>query len=258
MGSASREALAQARSALNAGLDTNAGGELLQAARQIAESPALAAALGDASASAQAKTQVVERLFSGLSAGARSVLAAAVQGRWSNVDEFVSGVEELGIRAVGAADATLSDELLAVVDVIDRHHELQLSLGSKLADPAGKVALVRSLFSGKTSEASLSVLAHLVASPRGRRLDASLRRAARIAADESGSELATVTVATPLTAEQHARLGRALSASAGRPVRITTVVDPELVGGIRVQIADDVIDGSVRARLDDLRQQLAA
>jgi F-type H+-transporting ATPase subunit delta len=41
-------------------------------------------------------------------------------------------------------------------------------------------------------------------------------------------------------------------------VKITTVIDPELIGGVRIQIADDVIDGSVRARLDDLRQQLAA
>lgn len=258
MGSASREALAQARTALGAGLDSNAGSELLAAARQIAGSPALAAALGDASADVQAKTQVVERLFSGLSAGARSVLAAAVQGRWSNVDEFVSGVEELGIRAVGAANPSLSDDLLAVVDVIDRNHDLQLSLGSKLADPAGKAALVQRLFGGKTSEASLTVVSHLVTSPRGRRLDATLRQAAHTAADEAGSELATVTVAAPLSAAQQDRLARALEQSAGRPVRITTVVDTKLVGGIRVQIGDNVIDGSVRARLDDLRQQLAA
>ncbi|MFD5600141.1 F0F1 ATP synthase subunit delta [Leucobacter sp. NPDC058333] len=258
MGSASREALAQARTALGSGLDTNTGGELLQAASQIAESPALASALSDGSAPAAAKSQVVERLFSGLSAGARSVLTAAVHARWSNVAEFVSGVEELGIRAVGLAHPSLSDDLLAVVDVVDRSHELQLSLGSKLADPAGKLALVQRLFDGKTSVAAMQVVSHLVASPRGRRLDVTLRQAARLAADEIGSELAAVTVATPLSGDQQQRLARALEQSVGRPVRITTVVDPRLVGGIRVQIADDVIDGSVRARLEDLRQQLAA
>jgi F-type H+-transporting ATPase subunit delta len=67
-----------------------------------------------------------------------------------------------------------------------------------------------------------------------------------------------VTVAAPLNAEQQVRLARALEQSAGRPVKITTVIDPELVGGVRIQLADDVIDGSIRARLDDLRQQLAA
>ncbi|WP_449280401.1 F0F1 ATP synthase subunit delta [Leucobacter sp.] len=258
MGSASREALAQARTALRAGLDQAAGGELLRAAGRIAESPALAAALGDASASAEAKTQVVERLFGGISADARSVLVAAVQARWSNVDEFVAGVEELGLRAEGIANPALSDELLAVADLVDRSHELQLNLGSKLAEPAGKVALVQRLLSGKTSASTVAVVSHLVANPRGRRLDATLRQAARTAADQVGSELATVTVAAPLSAAQQDRLARALEQSAGRPVKITTVIDPDLIGGVRIQLADDVIDGSIRARLEDLRQQLAA
>jgi F-type H+-transporting ATPase subunit delta len=186
------------------------------------------------------------------------VLTAAVEARWSNVDEFVAGVEELGLRAEGLANPALSDDLLAVADLVDRNHELQLSLGSKLADPAGKVRLVQRLLEGKASASTVAVVSHLVANPRGRRLDASLRSAARIAADQNGSDLATVTVAAPLSAAQQERLARALEQSAGRPVKITTVIDPELIGGVRIQIADDVIDGSVRARLDDLRQQLAA
>lgn len=258
MGSASREALAQARSAITGRLAQSAGSELLQAASSIAASPALAAALGDASAPADAKTQLVGKLFGGLSAGARSVLSAAVQGQWSNHSEFIDGVEELGLRAESGANAALSDELLAVADLVSRNHDLQLSLGSKLADPAGKVALVSRLLDGKVSASAAGVVRHLVAAPRGRRLDASLRHAARIAADQDGSELATVTVATPLTSEQQIRLARTLEQSAGRPVKITTVVDPALVGGIRIQLADDIIDGSIRARLEDLRQKIAA
>ena len=258
MGSASREALAQARTAIAAGLEAVAGGELLAAAGQIASSPALVSALGDASAAPEAKTQVVERLFGGLSAGARSVLIAAVRGRWSNSDEFVAGVEELGLRAESLANSSLSDELLAVADLVDRNHELQLSLGSKLAPGEGKVALIKTILGDKVSASAVTVVGHLVANPRGRRLDASLRQAARIAADQAGSELATVTVAAPLSAAQQTRLAGLLEKSAGRPVKITTVIDPELIGGVRIQIANDVIDGSIRARLDDLRQQLAA
>lgn len=258
MGSASREALAQARTAITGRLAQSAGAELLQAASRLAENPALAAALGDAAAPAEAKAQVVERLFGGFSAGARSVLSAAAQGRWSNIDEFVDGVEELGLRAESVSNAALSDELLAVADVVGSSHELQLNLGSKLADPAGKVALVQSLLNGKVSAQSTQVVSYLVANSRGRRLDTMLRNGARVAADQAGTELATVTVAAPLSADQQSRLARALEQTAGRPVKITTVIDPALVGGIRIQIADDIIDGSVRARLEDLRQQLAA
>ena len=76
-------------------------------------------------------------------------------------------------------------------------------------------------------------------------------------ADQGGSALATVTAAAPLNELQLSRISGLLEKNAGRPVRVTTVVDPSLVGGVRIQIGDDVIDGSVRARLDDLRLQLA-
>lgn len=258
MGSASREALTQARSALTSGLDAVVGGELLEASAQLDGSPALLGALGDPSAEAAAKTRVVDRLFGGISADARSVLNAAVAGRWSTAAELVDGVEELGLRAEAIASPNLADELLAVADLVDRNHELQLTLGSKLSGSEGKVALIRRLLDGRVSDSTVTVVSHLVASPRGRRLDATLRRAARTAADQGGFELATVTVADALSAEQQDRLARLLEQTAGRPVKVTTVIDPELIGGVRVQIADDVIDGSVRARLDDLRQQLAA
>ncbi|UOQ56119.1 F0F1 ATP synthase subunit delta [Leucobacter allii] len=258
MGSASREALAQAQTALRDGLDPAAGIELLQVAAQIDAAPALASALGDASAAAESKSQVVERLFGGLSADARALLTAAVSGRWSNVSEFVAGVEELGLRAEALGNAELSDELLLVADLVDRNHELQLSLGSKLGDPAAKATLIARLLDGRIAASTVAVVRHLVANPRGRRLDVALRQTARIAADQRGSELATVTVAAPLTAAQQTRLAGLLEQSAGRPVKVTTVIDPELIGGIRIQLADDVIDGSVRARLDDLRQKLAA
>lgn len=258
MGSASREALAEARSALEAGVSEGSGAQLLSAASQIAANTALASALGDAAAPAAGKAQLVERLFGDLSADARRVLVAATAARWSTVDEFVDGVEELGLRAQGLNGTELADELLAAADVIDGSHELQLSLGSKLVEADGKAALVRALFADKLSEAALAAVTHLASNARGRRIDASLREAARVVADQAGSELATVTVAAALSAEQHGRLSALLERTVGRTVKLSTVIDPELIGGIRIQVADDVIDGSVRARLEDLRQQLAA
>lgn len=257
MGSASRVALSAARAALSGGTDQATGADLLAASAQIAGAPALLGALADASADGAAKVQLVERLFGGLSAGARSVLAAAVAQAWSTPAELVAGVEELGLRADAAAHPDLADELLAAAAVIDGNHELELGLGSKLGDPAAKVALVEKLFSGRLSPNAVAVVSHLVANPRGRRLSAALRESARVVADQGGSELATVTVAAPLTQPQQTRLEGYLEQSAGRPVRVTTVVDPALIGGVRIQIGGDVIDGSVRSRLDDLRLQLA-
>lgn len=257
MGSASRAALHRARAALREPLDRSTGAELLSAAAQIDRAPALRAALAESSASAASRTELVERLFGALSAGARSLLGSAVAEPWSSPSELVDGIEELGLRAEAIATPGLADELLAVAAAIDGSHELELSIGNKLGDPARKAALVERLFSGRLSDAALAIVDHLVSNPRGRRVSAALRAAAATAADEGGTELATVAAASPLSAEQQDRLTRLLERSAGRPVQVTTVIDPSLVGGVRIQLGDHIIDGSVRSRLDDLRLQLA-
>lgn len=257
MGSASRVALEAAKAALSGSLGQSTGVELLAASAQIGASPALLAALADTSVDGASKAQLVERVFGKYSAGARSVLVAAVDQSWSNSAELIAGIEELGLRAESAATADLADELLAAAGVIDSNHELELGLGNKLGDTEMKIALVGRLFNDKLSVAAMSIVSHLVAHPRGRRISAALRESARVAADQGGSELATVTVANPLNESQLNRISSLLEKSAGRPVRVTTVVDPSLVGGVRIQIGDDVIDGSVRSRLEDLRLQLA-
>ena len=69
--------------------------------------------------------------------------------------------------------------------------------------------------------------------------------------------VATVTAPAPLGVAQAERLSVALAKKYGRDVAINAIIDPSVVGGLRVQIADDVIDGSISGRLADLRQRLA-
>lgn len=257
MGSASREALAKVRGLLDSGAATGTGGELLAAAAQIHSAPALLAALSDIAAQGSAKIGLIERVFAQLGADAKRVLSAAVSENWSNPDELIDGIEELGLRAEALVNDALADELLAAAGVIDSNHELELALGDKLSEPAAKSNLVNTLFTGKLSEPAVGIASYFAAHPRGRRVGVSLRNSARIVADQGGSELATVTVAQQLNADQQSRLAALLEQTAGRPVRITTVIEPELIGGVRVQIGDSVIDGSIRSRLEDLRLQLA-
>ena len=77
------------------------------------------------------------------------------------------------------------------------------------------------------------------------------------AAERKDKIVAIVESATSLSIEQTTRLTAALTKIYGRPVSVHVLVQPELHGGIKVRVGDEVIDGSVAGRLDELRRRLA-
>ncbi len=79
----------------------------------------------------------------------------------------------------------------------------------------------------------------------------------RVAARHRNRLVATVRVARDLDDADQQRLQGALARQYGRPVHLNVVVDQEVVGGVKVEIGDDVIDGTVASRLDDARRRLA-
>jgi F-type H+-transporting ATPase subunit delta len=73
-----------------------------------------------------------------------------------------------------------------------------------------------------------------------------------------GITVATATSAAPLTPdEQTALMGRLEQMTGGR-VRLDVQVDPSLLGGLIVRVGDRLIDGSVRGRLERLRNRLVS
>ncbi len=72
-----------------------------------------------------------------------------------------------------------------------------------------------------------------------------------------GRAQATVTSAAALSSGQEERLAGALGAMLGKRVSLDAREDPGIIGGVVVRVGDQVIDGSVRARLEGLRQSLA-
>lgn len=262
MGSATTQALAATTAALDAvsGVDLDVARELFAAARAVGDTPQLSGALADSAASVEARRKVVADVFgSAVSPATASLLTSAVEQRWSSPADLVDGIEELAVRAAATADRTsdVEAELFAFSRTVADNPELELALGSRLGEAAAKGELVESLLKGRVSEATVLIAASLIRHPRERRVRQVLARATRMVADQRGRAVATVTTAAPLSAAQSDRLVAALSQRYGTAVTLNTVIDPTVVGGMRVQIADDVIDASVSSRLADLRQRLA-
>jgi len=261
MGSATRVAIAASKSALASvgKADLATGEQLLSAGRVIGDSSQLLAALSDSSAEAANKISIIEAVFSSLTPGARSLLGTVVSSRWSNDQDLLAGIEELGFRVLAQSTTTnIDEELFEFGAIVGTDPDLELAVSSKLGSAADKSALVQKLLAKKASAQTVAIVDHLVQQPRGRRIAALLRQAAGIVADEAGLAVATVTSASALDAKQLGRIAASLAKANGRELRINHVIDPSIVGGIRVQIGDDVIDGSVATKLNELRLQLAS
>lgn len=262
MGSATTQARAATLAAVtDAGsADFATGEQLLAAGRVIGDSAQLLGVLSDASIAPADKSGIVDALFGSYSAAAKAVLSAAVSSPWSGTDDLLGGIEEAGIRVLAASapkTTNVDAELFTFAEAVSSNQELELAISSKLGPADARAGIVRSLIGGDASAQTVAILEHLVRQPRGRRIGALVQDAARVVADAADTTIATVTTATALPAAQVKRLEAALATSNGRPVRVNHIIDPSVIGGMRVQIGDDVIDGTISAKLADLTLQLA-
>lgn len=263
MGSATRESVSAAIAVLTAqaSVDLATGQQLLSASQTVEGSSHLRAALADDAAEADDRVSIVRALFGKYTKPAKAVLESLASGRWSSADDLVGAIELLGIRAVAAsapASASINDELFTFLTAVTSNADLELALGSKLGSTESRVALVSRLLAGKASAHTLAIVTALIAQPRGRRIAELIRSASAIVAEQSGSTVATVTVAVPLTAAQRERLEKSLSGQYDRTIRINEVVDQSILGGMRVHIGDEIIDGTIANRITDLRLRLAS
>lgn len=221
-------------------------------------------AVADPSREGVPKAALVEQLFGArIGSDALDVLKAAVSQRWSEERDLTDTLEGLAVSAVvaraeqeGRADQ-LEDELFRFERIVAGNSGLRDALTDRRSAIQGKHDLVSSLLQDKASPETLRLVQQAVRAPRGRRFDQVLEAYLRIAATRQQQLAATVTSAVDLDATQRDRLAAALSSFyGGKTVHLNVVLDPSVIGGIRVQIGDDVVDGTILRRLEAARRHL--
>ncbi len=140
--------------------------------------------------------------------------------------------------------------------------ESEASLREALTDPGlpveRKRALLEEVLGERADPHTIRLLAFVVEQGRARELGRIVDGLLAAAAERRRHVVAEVRTAVPLTDEQRERLATSLSQATGRAVEVRALVDPSVVGGIVARIGDEVIDGSVAARLREARERLGS
>lgn len=215
----------------------------------------------DQSVVGEARTGVVRDVFTGkIGAEALDVVGDAAGRRWTKARDLADALEQLGVvasvRSVGDDADRLVDELFTVRRLVTEHSDLRNALSDPVRSAADKGALVADLLSGRSLDATVQLVRQALSGSH-RTVVAALEDYERVAADARGENVATVHVAAALQDSEQQRLAAALTRQYGRPIHLNVVVDAGVLGGIRVEIGDDVIDGTVASRLDDARRKIA-
>jgi F-type H+-transporting ATPase subunit delta len=237
----------------------------------VDSSAGLRRALTDPSRSGEEKSALIRQLFSGkVSTEAAEIVAGLASSRWASARDIGDALETLAATvviavaenksAVSASGITgleeLENDLFSFNQAVASSHEVQRALSEPQASAAAKISLAERLVPGASEEAKV-LIGQAVAQPRGIKATRLVARFAELAAKRQQRWIATVTVARPLTDAQLSRLQSGLNSLYGRELKINVKLDPLLIGGIRVQVGDEVLDASVLTRLGELQRQLA-
>ena len=245
-------------------LAATVGDELFAVLHLLDSEPGLRRALADPSKPADEKGAIVVALLHGKVTPATEELAAAtVRAPWAGPADMTDALEQLAVEAFAiAAEESgqlddLEDELFRFNRVVASEPELRAALTEPALPPQGKQGLINALLASKVTPVTLRLITEMSLHPRGRPLVVSLDMCTRIAAERRQRLIAVVRTATGLSAEQRRRLADALAGIYGHEVYVNIVIDPTVMGGMTIQVGDELIDASVASRLSAVRRKLA-
>lgn len=235
------------------------GEQLFGVAAVLRDQVALRRVLADGSVEGAAKAGLATTVFgSALRDDTLAVVTDAVQKRWTAPSHLATALDQLAVvavvRSAGSKAGTVSDELFAVRQLVQANPALRSALSDVSRSGADRAALLHGLLDGKAQDATLRLVDRAVLAEAN--IDHTLDAYQQLAAGVQGAIVAVVHTARPLTESDQTRLVNALGKQYGATIHLHLVHEPDLIGGLRVEIADDVIDGTVVNRLDDARRRL--
>ncbi len=160
-----------------------------------------------------------------------------------------------GVSEQSAVDG-IEDDLFRLARLAESRPELGAALSGPEAPLPARLQVLEELLRDKVGADTIALAGYVLRCGRSRDLVGALDYLVELAAAERGRRVAHVKAAVALDDDERARLAEALGARMRRPVELRVVVDPAVLGGLDVAVGDTVIDGTVRHRLDQLRDTI--
>jgi F-type H+-transporting ATPase subunit delta len=173
--------------------------------------------------------------------------------------EAIRGYAQALFSIAEAEDAleSVGDELFRFARALETENSLRESLTDPALPVERKKAVLQEILGEKVSQHTVSILGFLVEQGKARELGRIVDELVSLAAERGKAAVAEVRTAIPLEADHQRRLAEALEKATGKKVELKVVVDPSVVGGVVARVGDQVIDGSIRKRLELAKERMS-
>jgi F-type H+-transporting ATPase subunit delta len=172
--------------------------------------------------------------------------------------ERIRGYAERVFETIPAREDidVIEQELFQLARLAEVTPQLRDALGDGSVPLGRRLAVMTDLLEGKVRLDTLMLCAYVLRAGRASDLVGALESLVELAAAERGRRLADVRSAVELDDDERQRLEAALARIARRPVELRVQIDPGVIGGLSIVVGNTIIDGTLRHRLEQLRESL--
>ena len=242
------------------------GNELFTITSALDHNIQLERALTDPSRPVEDKVAVVKTLIGDQAHPlVMEIMSDLVSRRWSRVSDIANAVEDFGVDGMMYYADYTNTTLQVSIELAELHSALlnlpvvRTKLYDATVSSEARVKLLYSLIGDADfTKVTKRLAEHATCNLRNRRYLQTIQWLINKFSRHMGESMVTVTTATPLSREQVEKLIAIYSAKTGHSVHINSVVDPTVMGGMRIQVGDEVTDNTVVAQLQHLQRTVKA
>lgn len=229
----------------------------------LQQNATLLGALADSARPMEDRQCLAAEVFANSVSGAvQDLLSGVIAANWAEEKDFCVALDNLATQSVlaGAERVNLlestEESLYKLLRLLSRERDLRITLADTHIELAARKKLAEQVFSDINPYGKELIFRALQLSEE-ESFTRVISRYMDIAAERGAHLVASVLSAVPLSSEQEERLCNILSRKYGADIRLHTTIDTSIGGGLRIRVGDEVIDGTLGARLAAVREKFA-